>query len=286
MSPGTLRIGDMAAFDRPGGKGLWLPSVAGAIPPNPASFGVNWGTDLAVGLGILALPHPSGYYLDLVRRRRLAFGGAGTTTPVSTAFGSGFQMGSTAGGVGAYAQVTDAALEPPTPPVTGGGAGITLASGCYNQGTISNVTMEFCSIHDLAFSNALTLYVANVGGIPRFEINCTAQSSNTNLVANGGAGITMTTSGQYMSHAASYNGATILADYTTTGLGHNTGSVSKTGWPTGIIQAAISDTSASLFNSGRTMLWFAFWLRALTAAELQTLTSYVGGLPPGLLRQR
>jgi hypothetical protein len=277
----------MAAFDRPGGKGLFLPSVVGSIPGNPTGFRPNWGASLTAGLVALLLPHPSGFYFDIVKGRIATFAGANANAivPVRMQFGVGYQMGAAAGGQIAYAALQDGTLEPPTP--IGLQGGMSVAAGAYNQGVIGNVVCGFAGWQDTTSqANRMTIYCGNSGGTPRMQVIVDVAGVGTNIIANGGAGITMVTAGQYMSYAASYNGSTILADYTSTGLGHQIGSGAGSGWPAKLVQASISDFSSGGFNSGRTMIWVGMWNRPLSAVELQTVTSYIGGLPPMILRAR
>ena len=214
-----------------------------------------------------------------MRGRRSIFSGSNSNLiiPQQTKFGLGYQFGSAAGGSNAYAQALDPILLAPP-------AGVSIAVGAYNQGTISNVTMFFGAWNDVPFQNSVNLVVQNNGGIPRFVANCTRSNSNISLTANGGAGITMAVAGQYMTLSSSYNGATLLADYTTTGLGHNTGSTSVSGALLNLGLASISEPNNNTLNTGRTVTFMAGWFRPLAAGELQTVTSYIGGLPPNFLR--
>jgi hypothetical protein len=266
----------LSAFDVPRWRGVLTSSQ---LPSNPAAFKPNAGLPILANLAFLFLPHPSGFYYDIVKGRRAIFGGANASgiVPVLTKFGYGYQFGVAAGGQTAYAGAVDVTAQPPL-------NGMSIAVGCYNQASIGNVTCELCGWHDPTITNNLILFIGNSSGTPRMQINCGVAGTNTFVTMNGGAGVTMTTSGQYISAAASYNGASILGNYNTTGLGNQTGSGTKTGWPANMSGMYVGNNNGSNFNSARTMLWMAGWNRALSAAELVTVCAPVGGLPAGWLR--
>lgn len=268
----------MEVFDKPRIGGVYSGLL---LPSQPTAFRPNWGVPLLRALSFLLLPHPSGFYYDIVKGRRAIFGGANASgiVPVLTKFGYGYQFGVAAGGQNAYATAVDGAFQPPS-------KGLTVAIGAYNQATIGNVLCSFCNWQNASQTNRLGVYVNNYAGTPRMECIIEAGGVDTNLIANGGAGITMVTSGQYLTYSGSYDGINLLANYNTTGLGNQTGATtSAIGFPSGINSAAISDTVVGgNINSARTMLWMAGWNRALSAAELVTVCAPVGGLPAGWLR--
>jgi len=281
--PATRTTSKMASFDRPGGRGLFQPSVVGGLPGNPTAFTVNWGLPILSGLAFLLIPHPAGFYFDVVKRRIAPFfqTSLGVITPITTKFGLAYQFGLAAGGSFACSAFADTSLRYPS-------TGITIACGAYNQAAIANVTMFFALWNDAAFLNSLNLVLQNGGGFPRMAVNVTSNGTNTNVVASGGAGTTLNTAGQYMTFAGAYNQAasSILADYNSSGQGHQTGSGTASGALANLGTVSISEPNGGTLNSGRTMTFMAGWNRSLSASELQTVTSYVGGLPPGWLRRR
>ena len=251
------------------------------LPANPSGFSPNWGNPLTRNLAYLFLPHPLGFYFDLVRGRIATFQGANANAiiPQQTAFGMGFQMGASAGGQNAYAGCQDGTLQPPQ-------SGISMASGAWNQAAIGNVLTSFGNWQSAgSLNNRLGIFCQNVSGTPRMQTIIEVAGTSTVVTGNGGAGITMTVAGQYMTYSASYDKATLLANYTSTGQGNQIGSSSTARVIPGSLNfTANSDAAAASQNMARTNLWFAGWNRALSASELVTVCASVGGLPSGVLR--
>lgn len=250
-----------------------------SLPVDPVGMGVNWGNSLLAGLAFLFLPMPNGTYFDVVRGRRMTFSGS-PITPTLTAFGLAYAFGTPAGGTNVFGVCGDPTLQPPS-------AGVSIAAGVFNQAavTAAGVT-SIANFQNPAVTDQFGIYIQVESGVPRFQSIVEEGGTFTACLANGGAGITMATLGQYMSFAASYNGTTINSDYQTTGLGHNTGSVAAAEGIPIINQTVISDASGADKNLGRTLLWSAGWFRPLATSELQTVTSSIGGLPPNALRRR
>lgn len=258
------------------------------LPPGPAQhWRVNWGNPVTQRLAFFFLPTDAGYF-DVVRGDVMTL--KGTTSQVTTPFGTAWQLGVLAGGTQGFAttRTGDAYYQPPLG--SDGKMHLSIACGAYNPGATGLPTdalyTQWCDSSNGFLGNDITVELRNLAATPRMAANVSIAGSNLQIQAPGGAtSPTMTASGQGMTYLATYDGANMAAYYSSPAEGYNTTTAAKTGTQTGMDRVLISGATAAL-AANRAIIYSIGWFRTVTAAEAQPFVGTNGGLPPGLLRHK
>jgi len=256
------------------------------LPVNPLRVTVDPGNTLAASLAFLFLPYRN-IFIDIVRRDTAA--SSGTITPISSPLGSTWVLGSSPSTVGGFKTAGSDTY------YNGSPTALSIACGVYNQAVITNPASRNVFaywVDSSAEANGIEIGLQLNGGLMKPYCQITGGSSSNSAIGTAPASPPLPPSGGLnattplsFSVAGSYVGNAIRVAAGVPGSATLTGLTADTKSVVNLAQVFIGDAFANA-ATGRAEMWVAGWFRTLSAADLATVVSGNGSLPPGLLRRR